>query len=235
MHDTIIIIPVINELKNLKKIIKKIFLYYKGISILIIDDNSDDGTDIWIKSLNKKKLHYIRRTTKLGIGDAHTTGILWAYKNGFIKAITMDGDLSHNPLIIQKFIKKSKLNFELLFSNRYVKNKNQLKGWPLIKKAQSKFAHFLIMKLFNNDYDITNGLRLYNLKKIPIRYFKKLKKFSNYEFFLVSGIIFTKNLKVSQIFINMPYRARGDSKMNIKHIIIWFFSIIRLKFFSFIF
>ena len=130
MHDIIIIIPVINELKNIKKIIKKIFLYYKGISILIIDDNSVDGTDIWIKSLNKKKLHYIRRKTKLGIGDAHITGILWAYKNGFIKVITMDGDLSHNPLIIQKFIKKSKLNFELLFSNRYQKKKNQLKGWP---------------------------------------------------------------------------------------------------------
>ena len=100
MDKTLIIIPVVNELENLKKIISKIFFYLSNISVLIVDDNSDDGTDTWVKSLNKKKINYIRRNRKLGIGDAHTTGILWAYQKGFSLAITMDGDLSHKPFLL---------------------------------------------------------------------------------------------------------------------------------------
>ena len=102
MNKTVIIIPVINELENLKKIIYRIFSISPKVYVLIIDDNSDDGTDKWIKSLKNKKLYYIKRNGKLGIGDAHTTGILWAYKNGFSKVVTMDGDLSHNPSLIKK-------------------------------------------------------------------------------------------------------------------------------------
>ena len=147
MKNTLIFIPVINELENLKLLFKKIFLFYPNISVLIIDDNSDDGTEEWIKSLNKKKLNYIKRNSRLGIGYAHYTAILWAYKNKFNKIITMDGDLSHNPLIIKKFIKKSKLKTELIFSNRYNKKINHYKNWPILKKIINKVYKMLLMKL----------------------------------------------------------------------------------------
>jgi glycosyltransferase involved in cell wall biosynthesis len=232
MDKTLIIIPVVNELENLKKIISKIFFYLSNISVLIVDDNSDDGTDTWVKSLNKKKINYIRRNRKLGIGDAHTTGILWAYQKGFSLAITMDGDLSHKPFLLRKFIKKSKSNSELILSNRYSKKKNYLKNWPIKKRIQSKIGHFIILIFFNIKYDITNGLRLYNLKKIPKKYFQKFKKFKNYEFFLASGIVLTQKFNVSQIYIEMPYRVTGDSKMNFKHLLIWIYTIFKLKIFK---
>tara|TARA_B100000900_G_scaffold303895_1_gene262499 strand:- start:938 stop:1651 length:714 start_codon:yes stop_codon:yes gene_type:complete len=232
MNKILIIIPVINELENLKKIIDKVFSISQNLFILIIDDNSDDGTDKWIKSLKNKKLNYIKRNSKLGIGDAHTTGILWAYKNGFSKVVTMDGDLSHNPLLIKKFIKKSKLNYDLILSNRYGKKINSLKNWPFLKKLQSKIGHLIIVIFFNIKYDITNGLRLYNLNKIPKKFFVEFKKFKNYEFFLVSGINLTNKLKVSEIFIEMPYRSRGHSKMKLKHVMIWIFTILKIRFFT---
>mgnify|MGYP003972207145 CR=1 FL=1 len=232
MKNTLIFIPVINELENLKLLFKKIFLFYPNISVLIIDDNSDDGTEEWIKSLNKKKLNYIKRNSRLGIGYAHYTAILWAYKNKFNKIITMDGDLSHNPLIIKKFIKKSKLKTELIFSNRYNKKINHYKNWPILKKIINKLGRLIIIILFDVKYDITSGFRLYNLEQIPIDNFKKLRKFSNYEFFIVSGIRFVRKFKTSQIFIDMPYRVSGNSKMKLKHLIIWFITIFKLKFLS---
>ena len=230
MTDTLIIIPVVNELNNLKKILSYIWLNYNNFSLLIVDDNSNDGTKEWIKSLNKKRLNYIRRSKRLGVGDAHTTGILWAYKNKFSKVITMDGDLSHNPIYIKKFIKKSKSNYDFILSNRYNKKINHYKNWPVIKKMINKLGHLIIIILFNIKYDITTGFRFYNLKKIPINNFKILRRFKDYEFFVVSGIVFTRKFKVSEIPINMPYRIDGNSKMAFKHLIIWFFTIFRLKF-----
>ena len=144
----------------------------------------------------------------------------------------MDGDLSHNPLIIKKFIKKSKLKTDLIFSNRYNKKINHYKNWPIIKKIINKLGRLIIIILFDIKYDITSGFRLYNLNQIPINDFKKLRKFRNYEFFIVSGIRFIKKFKASQVFIDMPYRVSGNSKMKLKHLIIWFITIFKLKFFS---
>ena len=230
MTQTLIIIPVVNELNNLKKIIKKIFLKFNDYHLLIIDDNSDDGTEEWIKKLDKKKIHYIKRNKRLGVGNAHYTGILWAYKNRFSIVITMDGDLSHDPVYINEFFRKSLLGYEFILSNRYNKNINTYKNWPFIKKLINKFGRLIIISLFNIKYDITTGYRLYNLKKIPISNFKKLKKYNHYEFFIVSGVIFTKKFKVSEVMINMPYRVSGNSKMALKHLIIWFMTIFKLKF-----
>jgi len=232
MKDTLIFIPVINELQNLKLLIKKIFFLYPNISLLIIDDNSDDGTDKWIKSLKKKKINYIKRNNRFGIGNAHYTAILWAYKKGFKKILTMDGDLSHDPLIIKRFIKKSDTKIDLIFSSRYNNKINHYKNWPIIKKIINKLGRLIIIILFDIKYDITSGFRLYNLNQIPIYDFKRLRKFMNYEFFIVSGIRFINKFKASQIFIDMPYRVSGNSKMKLKHLIIWFITIFKLKFFD---
>jgi len=73
---------------------------------------------------------------------------------------------------------------------------------------------------------------LYDLKKIPKINFLKLRKFKDYEFFIVSGIIFTRKFKVSEVLINMPYRESGNSKMAFKHLLIWFLTIFKLRFFG---
>jgi len=229
MKKILIIIPVINELSNLKIIIKKLQSIIKSINILIIDDSSEDGTKEWLQSIKNKKIKYIRRNKKLGIGNAHIKGITWAYKNNFNIAITMDGDLSHEPKIIKKFINKSKQGYDLILSNRYNKKINTYKNWPIIKKIINKIGRVIIIILFDIKYDLTSGLRLYNLKKIPIKNFTKIKKYKDYEFFVVSGIKFVKKFYVSEIYINMPYRKIGSSKMKIKHLIFWFITILKIK------
>ena len=105
MKDVLIIIPTYNEVENIVRIIESIFSLHKDINILVVDDNSPDGTSIKVKEVISKfgsNLNLISRDSKLGLGTAYISGFKWAIKKKFNFVFSMDADFSHNPSDIKK-------------------------------------------------------------------------------------------------------------------------------------
>ena len=99
MNDVLIIIPTYNEGENISRIIESIFLTHNNINILVVDDNSPDGTSGKVKELISKfykNLFLITRDSKLGLGTAYLVGFNWAIKNRFKYVISMDADFSQS-------------------------------------------------------------------------------------------------------------------------------------------
>ena len=175
----LIIIPTLNESKNIGNLITKINKLYRNIDILVVDDNSIDGTLEILKEIKKKKknLKIICRKNNKGIGSAHLCGIKFAYKKKYSICITMDADGTHNPISIKKMIKIIKYkNFDIINTNRFLDNES-IQDWPLLRKVITYFRYFLVKILLNTRYDSSGGFRCYNLNKINKSHFLIAKRF----------------------------------------------------------
>jgi len=215
----IIIIPTYNEKKNIKLLIKKIIKLYKSeFNILIIDDNSPDGTLSEVKYLKKKYnfINYIFRTKKLGIGSAHKEAIKYAYKKKFELIITMDADGTHDPVYIKEFLRNF-AKYNLITTSRFLRA-DSLKEWPFYRKLLTSFRHKLIKFILNVPIDSSGAFRCYNSKKIKLNHILNAKD-NGYSFFWESiFILYKKKYSIFEIPIYLPYRTIGSSKMGFRDI-----------------
>ena len=229
----IIIIPTLNEKKNINPLISKIVKVNNKFDMLFIDDNSNDGTRDEIIKNNKKnkKIKFIFRNKKYGVGSAHKEGLSYAYKKKYKIAITMDSDGTHEPKYLPVLI-KSLNNCSLVITNRF-RFKNSLKDWPLFRILLTTTRYYLINLMLNISYDTSGAYRCYDLKKIK----KKdilLAKDNGYSFFWESTfILHKKKYKIHDIPVNLPSRRLGSSKMKMKDILgalfyLFFYSIKRI-------
>ena len=217
----LIIIPVLNEEKNINLIWKKINKL-KNIKkdILFIDDNSTDSTRPRIENLKKKNknIFLIKRDKKKGIGSAHKVGIIWGYKKKYSIIVTMDCDGTHDPVHIKKMLKLiKKKNYELISTNRFLK-KNSLRDWSYWRIFLTTLRHFLIKNILNIKYDSSGAFRCYNIKKIKISDIL-IAKNNSYSFFWESIFFLSKKYNIAEIPISLPGRVSGSSKMQISDII----------------
>jgi len=215
----LIIIPTLNEKKNIKKLFFQIKKLKINTDILFIDDNSIDGTrnDIINFSKKYKNVKFIFRPKKLGIGSAHKVGLIYGYKNRYKKILTMDADGTHDPKYIKKMFKESN-NFHLVITNRFIRS-NSLYDWPLFRKILTTIRFYLINILLNFNYDSSGAYRCYNVKKIKINDILLAKDLS-YSFFWESIYhLHKKKYLIKQIAVNLPFRKTGSSKMKLKDII----------------
>ena len=139
----LIIIPTYNESENIKQLIDQILIIKKEANILVVDDNSQDGTGKIVDNLkrNEKRIHIIHREGKLGLGSAYMVGFKYGFKNNFDYIITMDADFSHDPKYIPDLIKKMD-SVDICIGSRYTKG-GYIKNWGLIRKAISRGANLL--------------------------------------------------------------------------------------------
>ncbi|MFA5779115.1 MAG: polyprenol monophosphomannose synthase [Elusimicrobiota bacterium] len=137
---SLIIIPTYNEKENVEKIVEQITC--KRFYILIIDDNSPDGTGSILDKLKIKneKLEIIHREKKLGLGTAYIQGFKWALERDFDYIFTMDADFSHNPEYLPEFVKKLD-EFDLIIGSRYVRC-GGIRNWPVQRKLISRCGNF---------------------------------------------------------------------------------------------
>ena len=143
MSDSIILIPTYNEKENIEKIIRKVFSLSKDFNILIIDDNSPDGTAKIIKNLQtefKDRLFILERAGKLGLGTAYITGFKWAIENKYDFVFEMDADFSHDPEdLVRLYNAAVEENADLVIGSRYITGVNVV-NWPMGRVLMSYYA-----------------------------------------------------------------------------------------------
>lgn len=211
----LIITPTYNEEKNIESLIKQIFLYSKESDILVIDDNSPDGTSKKVQELQKKykNLYLEVRASKSGLGTAYIFGFKWAINNNYNTVIQMDADLSHDPKEIPELLSDLKKN-ELVIGSRYIQGVSVV-NWPIRRLLLSYGANLysrLITGMPINDG--TGGYKAWSiklLKKIDLDTIKSQGYSFQIEMNFRAWIL---NAKIKECPIIFVDRTIGESKMS---------------------
>ena len=223
MRKTLIIIPTYNEIENIPSLLDNIIKLEPSSDILIVDDNSEDGTGNYVKKIDNNKIFLITRPGKMGIGSAHKDGLKYAYDRNYEIVITMDADGTHDPKYISE-MKKDCDKYDLINTNRFLNSKS-LDDWPLSRIIFTKVRFFLNLFLLGVSYDSSGAFRCYNLKKINQMHLF-MSKSNSYSFFWESMFILKeKKYNIYEIPILLPYRKNGDSKITLLDILSSFFLI----------
>ncbi len=138
---TLVITPTYNERENIEVLLSRIHEVVPGAHVLVVDDNSPDGTAVYVqeRSLADGWIHLIKRPSKLGLGTAYCTGFAWALDRNYDAIIQMDADLSHDPAEITVLLSLLR-DYDLVIGSRYVKGVNVV-NWPLSRLILSWAAN----------------------------------------------------------------------------------------------
>ena len=214
---TLIIIPTYNEIENISKIIMAVFDTGLSINILVVDDESPDGTGKEVRKLMKtfqNRLFLESRSGKKGLGSAYIDGFRWALKSDYKYIFEMDADFSHQPKELKSMIKILDSNVDLVIGSRYVKGVNVV-NWPLGRILLSYFASFYVQFITGMPIkDPTAGFVGYNRRVLEAINIDNIK-FIGYAFQIeLKYKAWIKNFLIKEhpiIFINRVY---GKSKMS---------------------
>ena len=227
-----VIIPTLNEEKNIYKIFNKIKSTKIKLDILFIDDNSKDASQNIIKNLEKKFKYvmYIFRNSKTGIGSAHKEGIKHCYKKKYDLIITMDADGTHDPKYFKKMIAAAKY-YDYVITSRFAKP-GLIKDWPLLRKFITYSRHALVKMFLDISCDASGAYRCFYRNKIKLKDICTAKN-NDYAFFWeITYIIKKRGYKIHEIPVRLIYRKLGKSKMKIKHIFYSLFYLFKIFIFK---
>ena len=230
-NSIIIIIPTFNEAKNIEKLIFDLMSINIGLDILIVDDNSLDGTQFIVQSIAEKydQVNLIVRESKLGLGSAYREGYKSSLNNNYDYFVQMDADFSHQVDDLKKMLDVMK-NYDLVVGSRYIQGGKTI-GWPRRRKLLSKFANlFVEITTHIKIKDSTSGFRIYSQKALNKIDYSSTKS-EGYGFQIEMSFLASKeNLNILEIPISFIERQEGASKINKKIIIEAFFLVFRLGF-----
>lgn len=218
MKDCIVIIPTLNEKKNLEGLIPAIFGLMPNIFVLVVDDNSQDGTAKFINSLNNLKLYFLQRKSNFGYGKACIDGLKFALEKGLRYIVTMDADFSHDFRSIPGMIALLTDN-DVVIGSRYVLG-GQVENWKWHRRILSKFANFYVRSILNlHVKDVTTGFNAYKtdfLSKVNLDTIRS----DGYAFLVeLKYRLFKAGANITEYPITFYERREGQSKMSSK--IIW--------------
>ena len=230
MKKTLIATATYNEAKNIKILINRLNNLKIKLDILIIDDNSPDGTSLVIKQLKKRfrNINLIERSKKSGLDSAHKLIYNYALRKNYYYLITMDADLSHNPKTIPKFLKMIK-KYDCVVGSRYVKGgRNDLKGFRLfLSKYGNLFIQFILRIKLN---EFTTSYRCFDLLKLKKFNLNKVNA-KGYSFFMYTIYLLDKQgYSIKEIPITFHERNFGKSKIPKIELIRTLFNIFLIKF-----
>jgi len=215
--NTLIIIPTYNELENLPKLLPEVLSKEEGIHILIVDDNSPDGTAAFVESemKNNNRIHLIKRPSKQGLGTAYIAGFKFAIQNGYDFVFEMDADFSHDPKEIPRFLDEIK-NSDVVLGSRYINGVNVI-NWPMRRLLLSSFANLYTRFITGMPvHDATGGYKCFRRKVLEAINLEKVKS-NGYAFQIeMSFKAWKKGFKLKEIPIIFVDRVKGKSKMSKK-------------------
>ena len=218
MSDSLVIIPTFNEKENIEKIIRKVFSMPKEFHILIIEDNSPDGTADIVKGLMNefpKKLFIEERKGKLGLGTAYLHGFKWALKKDYAYIFEMDADFSHNPNdLLRLYDACANQGADLAIGSRYIKGVNVV-NWPMGRVLMSYYASAYVRLVTGMKVqDTTAGFKCYTRKVLQAIELDKIK-FTGYAFQIeMKFTVWKLGFNIKEVDIIFTDRTEGTSKMN---------------------
>lgn len=218
MSDSLVIIPTYKEKENIEKIIRKVFSLEKDFHILIVEDNSPDGTGDIVKRLMKEfpdNLFIEERKGKLGLGTAYIHGFKWALKRKYEFIFEMDADFSHNPNDLLRLYKAcSAEGADLAIGSRYINGVNVV-NWPMGRILMSYYASAYVRIVTGMKVrDTTAGFKCYTRKVLEAIPLDKIK-FTGYAFQIEMKFTAWKlGFNIKEVDIIFTDRTEGESKMN---------------------
>jgi dolichol-phosphate mannosyltransferase len=237
VSDSLVIIPTYNEKENIKSIIVAVFSLQKDFDILIIDDNSPDGTADIVKELMKEfkgRLFIIERKGKLGLGTAYIAGFKYALEHKYDYIFEMDADFSHNPEDLQELYNAcAKKGFDLAVGSRYASGVNVV-NWPMGRVLLSYFASIYVQIVTGMPIkDATAGFICYTRKVLETINLDKIH-FVGYAFQIEMKFTAWKfGFSIHEVPIIFTNRVLGESKMSPGILNEAVFGIIKMKLRSF--
>ena len=217
MQAGIVIIPTFNEIENIERIVHAVFQLQSDFHVLIVDDNSPDGTSqkvVELQQLYPDKLFLKVRKKKSGLGTAYVHGFKWALSHHYEYIYEMDADFSHNPNDLEKLYEACKNGADVAIGSRYSKGVNVV-NWPLNRVLMSYFASVYVkiitgMKI----HDATAGFICYRRNVLEKINLDKIK-FVGYAFQIeMKYRAFVHKFKIEEVPIIFTDRTLGVSKMS---------------------
>ena len=217
MSAGIVIIPTYNEIENIERIIHAVFQLPSNFHVLIVDDNSPDGTFNKVAELQKQypeKLFLEVRTKKSGLGTAYVHGFKWALSHNYPFIYEMDADFSHNPNDLEKLYLACQNGADVAVGSRYSKGVNVV-NWPLNRVLMSYFASVYVKFITGMQiHDATAGFICYKRNVLETINIDKIK-FVGYAFQIeMKYRAFVNKFKIEEVPIIFTDRTLGESKMS---------------------
>jgi dolichol-phosphate mannosyltransferase len=213
----LVIIPTYNEIENIENIIAAVLEQDKIIDILVVDDNSPDGTAAVVEKLKKhnKRINILKRAGKLGLGSAYVTGFKWAIEKKYDYIFEMDADFSHDPAILPEMLKAIETN-DLVIGSRYIKGINVV-NWPLsrliLSYGASKYVRIITCMPIN---DPTGGFKCFRREVLENIDLDGILS-DGYSFQIEMNYrTWLKKFRIKEIPIVFTDRRSGNSKMSKK-------------------
>ena len=216
----LVIIPTYNEKENISNIIHAVMALEDGFDILVLDDNSPDGTASIVKDLIssdsfKNRLHLIERSGKLGLGTAYITGFKWALENKYDYIFEMDADFSHDPKDLPRLLAACEQEGnDMAIGSRYITGVNVV-NWPMKRVLMSYYAsHYVRIVTGIPIHDTTAGFVCYSRRVLEAMDLDAIR-FKGYAFQIeMKFTAYKMGFKVKEVPVIFINRQLGTSKMS---------------------
>jgi len=218
MSNALVVIPTYNEIENIEPLLRDIILLQRDFDILVVDDNSPDGTSALVEKLiieYPDNIFLLKRTLKLGLGTAYIAGFKWALKRHYDFIFEMDADFSHNPNdLLRLYSACENENCDMAIGSRYVTGVNVV-NWPmnrvLLSWGASRYVRWITgMKID----DTTAGFICYKRRVLETINLDAIK-FVGYAFQIEMKFkTYLSKFKIKEVPVIFTDRTKGTSKMS---------------------
>src|ERR1041385_104592 len=227
-----VVIPTYNEVGNLPNLVPQILAQDPRLDVLIVDDNSPDGTGRLAEALAAKepRVHVLHREGKLGLGTAYITGFRWALERGYDYVFEMDADFSHDPVHLKDFL-KAVVQADLVLGSRYLNGKVTVVNWPMGRLLLSYCANIYARWITGlRIWDLTGGFKCFRREVLEAIDLAKVRS-NGYAFQIEMNFkVWSKGFKVIEHPIIFVDRQSGVSKMSRSIVYEAVFMVWKLKF-----
>ncbi|MBL9126998.1 MAG: polyprenol monophosphomannose synthase [Verrucomicrobiales bacterium] len=212
---TLVVSPTYNERENLPELVARVSALPEFVELLIVDDNSPDGTGRLADTFAAKqpRIHVLHRTVKDGLGRAYIAGFKWALERGYERVLEMDADLSHNPADIPRFLEASE-NADLVLGSRY-RDGIRVINWPLNRLMLSLAAALYVRIITGMPFsDPTGGYKCFRKHALQSLDLESVKS-NGYSFQIeLTHRVWRRGFRIAEVPIVFTDRFHGKSKMS---------------------